>query len=615
MAESIQKEDWERFRALGKVPKSIREVVLQSWRRTETRREIPSLKRAPRVTSHELEALRERSSMLRASANSVLNRAGTLLLDTGSIVLMCDANGIVLDADGDRAVLERASENHLHLGGRWNEDAIGTNAIGTALHLRRPVQIDGVEHFCEEIQRWSCAATPVLHPVNGALMGVVDISGPAGSNQRHAALVSASLAAEIGGRLREEAEEERQKLVATLLATRRYWSDDEVLLLDRFGGEVFATELFPDRAPEFGDVGAVRDRVRNLREIPPERLVDALAEAMPAAEIEIVEDGGSALGAMIVLPSRRRRRRTQDGPGLGLDWISGGGPEMERLCERAARLGATHLPVLIEGETGVGKELLARAIARAAHAGRPFEMVYCGELTADRLREEDDGAGRIARLLRSVLRSGGVLCLDEPAAAAPDVQSLLFHLLKAEGISHAHETQARVIALSGTDLHAALQAGQIRSDLYFMLNGARLHVPPLRERPADIRRLARHFAEQFHAKGNRGPLRFTPPAMERLQVHDWPGNVRQLRNLVEQLSALSMTGLIELGDLPPEIVAPPAASGEASLRASEKQRILDVLNETGGNLTASAHALGIARSTLYLKLHTHGIQRPAGNAG
>ncbi|MDK3019122.1 sigma-54-dependent Fis family transcriptional regulator [Pseudodonghicola flavimaris] len=611
MAESIQKEDWERFRALGKVPKSIRELVLQSWRRAETKRDILSLKRAPRVTARELEALRQRSSALRCSAEPILNRAGELLRDTGSIVLMCDPEGVVLDADGDRTVLERASENHLYLGGRWNEEAIGTNAIGTALHLKRPVQISGVEHFCEEIQRWSCAATPVLHPVNGMLLGVVDISTPAGTNQAHAALMSAALATEIGGGLRESYEEERQKLIARLLSARRYWSNDEVLLFDRFGDDIYATQRFPERAPDFGDLDAVRDRFQRLREDPPVHLSSDLAEAMPMAEIEIVEDGGETIGAMIVLPSRHRRRQLPGDPTLDLSWIAAGGNGMEQLCKRAARLAASPLPILIEGETGVGKEVLARAIARETHRGQTFELIYCGELTPDSLRRERDGEGRITR----VLRAGGVLCFDEPSAAPDEVQSLLFQLLKGEIGARRDNHAPRVITLSGCNLSAALENGQIRSDLFFKLNGAALQVPPLRDRPEDVHRLARFFAERSRRAGGIRSLRFTPQTVDHLQAYHWPGNVRQLRNLVEQLAAVSLSGLIELGDLPPEIFAPCEARTEASLRSSEKQRILAALAAANGNLTETAKALGIARSTLYLKLDAHRIERPPRAAG
>lgn len=495
MAESIQKEDWERFRALGKVPKSIRELVLQSWRRSETKPEIPSLKRAPRVSLQELARLRQRSSVLRKSASPVMGRTGALLRDSGAIVLMCDPEGIVLDADGDQEVLERASENHLYLGGRWDEGAIGTNAIGTALHLKRPVQISGVEHFCEEIQRWSCAASPVVHPANDKLLGVVDITGPVGTNQKHAALMSAALASEIGMHLRDAGEVERQKLIDRLLSVRRYWSNDEVLLIDRFGENVYSTEMFRDRARELGDMDAVRDRFRRMLDEPPARIANGLTEAMPTAEIEVVEDGGEPIGAMIVLPSRRRRRRLPDDPELDLGWIAAGGEEMARLCASAARLADSHLPVLIEGETGVGKEVLARAMAAEARPGRPFDLIYCGELSVERLRLELEGEGRISQLLHV----GGVLCLDEPADAPGEVQSLLFQLLKTEIGARPDGLTARVFSLSSGELSRAMEEGRLRPDLYFKLNGARLVVPPLRDRPDDVRRLAQVFRRALPA--------------------------------------------------------------------------------------------------------------------
>src|SRR5690606_3050321 len=143
------KEDWERFRALGSVPPSIREVVLRSWVRSRGRKEIETLKRAPSVAQDELRAIRNRNQRLRSAAQTAIRRAGYMLNDAGMMLLLCDRGGVVMEAEGDARILSRGQENHLHPGGHWDEDAIGTNAIGTALHLAKPVTISGVEHFCE----------------------------------------------------------------------------------------------------------------------------------------------------------------------------------------------------------------------------------------------------------------------------------------------------------------------------------------------------------------------------------------------------------------------------------------------------------------------------------
>ncbi|WP_232829309.1 sigma-54-dependent Fis family transcriptional regulator [Tropicimonas sp. IMCC34043] len=565
------------------------------------------MKRAPRVTSRELESLREQNRVLRSSARPVLQNTSELLREAGSIFLLCDPCGIVMEATGDRAILERANENHLHLGGRWDEDAIGTNAIGTALHTRRPVQIAGVEHFCEEIQRWSCAATPILHPANGALLGVVDISGPAGGDQRHSALLSAALTAQITGALRQSHEQDQRRLLERLLALRRQLGEDGVLLLDRFGGEVFATGNFARLIAPLGEVVELRKRAGSLYSERPDQVVQDLARSLPGAGVELIEEGGTALGLMITLPAPDRRRRARNDPALGLDWIAAGGPGMRRLCEAAERLTASRLPLLIEGETGAGKELMARAIHLADRPERPFELVYCGELTADAMRRDLAGEGRLAALLRA----GGTLCLDEPAATPAQAQPLLFQFLEAEGAAQPGGSGGRVISLAASDLAAARSRGEIRSDLFFQLCGARLEVPALRDRPADVARLVRHFADRAVLATDRPALRFTPAVMRRLQDFDWPGNVRQLRNLIEQLSALSLSRLIDLGDLPREITARRPDRPEATLRDSERARILDAIAEAEGNLTTAARKLGIARSTLYLKLDAHGISRPA----
>lgn len=150
--------------------------------------------------------------------------------------------------------MDRGRENHLQPGGRWLEATIGTNAIGTALHLKRPVAITGVEHFCEEIQRWSCAAAPVTDPANGRLIGVIDVSGPAGRLPRQAAALSGVVGAQIEEALRQTDTEAHQRMVKRLLSGGgRRLANDEVILLDRFGRQIYASDRTAAMAAALGD--------------------------------------------------------------------------------------------------------------------------------------------------------------------------------------------------------------------------------------------------------------------------------------------------------------------------------------------------------------------------
>ena len=608
MTASIRKEDWERFRALGRVPPSIRELVLQSWRRSESLGGDQSLKRAPRVGEEALARIKRENRNLRRAARPALEHSGYLLRDEGSMILLCDREGVVMEMAGDPAVIDQGRENHLSAGGRWDEGAIGTNAIGAALHLRRPVKISGVEHYCEEIQRWRCAAAPIHHPATGDLLGVVDVSGPADRAQPHGPALSRTLALQMEEALRNDMESERRRLLENLLRRRTLWREDDLILFDRHGAEIYATERFARTASEIGDFEGWRASSRWGDAALDERFRERLAAVLPGAQVEVIQEEEEPVGVLIAL--RRTRPRDQaraksaaasgaDEPGL--DWISGGGPAMEALCLQARRLGDGARAILIEGETGVGKETLARALHREAGGAGRFEILACGLLSVERLREEAGGRGLVERLARH----GGALCLDEPAETPPEAQAALMELLRAVW----REGETTVYALSTRDLAAEMEAGRLRRELYYRLAAARLTAPPLRERREEIPRLTKRFAEEAAARRQEKPLRFTPAAMARLKAHEWFGNIRELRNLVESLSRLSLSRLADARDLPAEIAAPKREASEETLRDREKAEILAMVAAVDGNLTEAAKRLGVARSTLYLKLDSYGFRR------
>ena len=604
MTQSIRKEDWERYRVLGKVPPSIREVVLRSWERSKASSAVSALKAAPSLGDAELVAAHRRSRRIRTAARAGLGRAGYLLQDADAMLLLCDASGVVMDAVGDARILDLGRENHLQPGGRWLESAIGTNAIGTALHLRRPVCVSGVEHFCEEIQRWSCAATPVIDPANGAVLGVVDVSGPAGRVSPQSAALSAAMGLQIEEALRQQDGQTHQRMVAQALAGGGRWLNDELVLLDRFGRQVYATGRFASAAPEFGDFEVARGLLRQ-GDLRDEGLLEGMRAALPGSVIDLMVEQGEPVGVTIALRHSRSRKGSEALPRL--DWIAAGSPAMAAVCAQARRLATSGVPILIAGETGVGKELLARAVHREGPRGAsPFEILNCALLSPARLRDEIARGEGVARLGRT----GGVLCLHEPLEIPDEAQGTVARLI--EKLLAEAGGRLGVVSLTTADLGEAMREGRLRRDLYYRLAGVTLTLPPLVERTADIPRLLRHFAEVHARATGRRELRFTPAALLRLEAHDWPGNVRELRNLVETLAALTTSGLVVLRDLPGEILAPRrgTASAEDTLRGRERAEILDAISQAEGNLTKVAQRLGIARSTLYLKLDEHGIARP-----
>jgi two-component system, NtrC family, response regulator AtoC len=320
-------------------------------------------------------------------------------------------------------------------------------------------------------------------------------------------------------------------------------------------------------------------------------------------------------------PARKRNEaRARD----GFDWRSPAMQQVERLLGKVA---PTDSIVLITGEGGTGKGLLARSLhQQSRRAARPFVPVNCGAIPASRLETEffgqDSGTPAGAERARKGLfaqADGGTLFLEEISELPPDLQLKLLHVLEARELrpvdSEATRTiDVRVVAASNHDLQQLVATGAFRQDLYFRISGFHVAVPPLRERREDIPVLIRHLlghgGERF---GVAGALSVDARAEEILVAHDWPGNVRELENVLQRAAILCDGGHITAADLPPQLAS---AAGEASgtfaqpvhgalreqVRHFEQRAILRAIEAWGGEHRAAARRIGIGLSSLYRKL-------------
>jgi len=300
--------------------------------------------------------------------------------------------------------------------------------------------------------------------------------------------------------------------------------------------------------------------------------------------------------------------------------------EVERLLERAAAGDAT---VLLRGETGTGKELAARALHRLSRRrSGPFVKVHCAALPDALLESElfgyEKGAftGAAARKPgRAELAEGGTLFLDEIGDITPAVQVKLLRLLQDRAYERLGGTSTlsanvRFVTATHRNLEEMVRAGQFREDLFYRLSVVPIWLPPLRDRPADVGGLARHFCAAIAAASGRSGVELMPEAVERLVSHRWPGNVRQLQNFVERLIVLSDGPLLSLADVERELSreqrwAAESAAGSMGLRLdsrreeAERDALQEALARTGGNRSMAARLLGVSRRTLYSKLAEH----------
>ncbi|HSK10670.1 MAG TPA: sigma 54-interacting transcriptional regulator, partial [Vicinamibacterales bacterium] len=303
---------------------------------------------------------------------------------------------------------------------------------------------------------------------------------------------------------------------------------------------------------------------------------------------------------------------------------------MRRLFDILPLVAGSESTVLIEGETGTGKELLARAIhAASRRRSRPFVAVNCGALPDTLLESELFGyrAGAFTGASRNkpgrfALAEGGTLFLDEIGEVSPALQLRLLRVLQERtyeplGATSSVRADVRVITATNRDLAAGVRDGVFRQDLFYRVNVIRLELPPLRERREDIPLLVDHFVARLNRVQDRAIPGVTPETLSLLMAHDYPGNVRELENVVEHGFALCASGPIEPHHLPAKLLGrrAPAATAAASrrtiLRSAEADAIRDALERHGFNRLAAARALGMHKSTLFRRVRQLGIDLPA----
>ena len=236
------REAWEKFVERGALSADLRSSVAASWQRSKNHRIMVDRARAPLVADAELFRHRSKHASLRHAARCALDNSRTFLSDANSIMILTDPTGLIIDTQGDDRVIDAGRTVHLEQGGRWSEADIGTNAIGAAIAESKPVQIRGAEHFCTEVQRWTCAAVPVHDPTDGELLGVVDISGPASTFNPQSLALAVSVGHHVESVLAQSVRQDHEKLLCHFLAKRSLWASDECIVLDRRGVILHATE-------------------------------------------------------------------------------------------------------------------------------------------------------------------------------------------------------------------------------------------------------------------------------------------------------------------------------------------------------------------------------------
>ncbi|CAB3640305.1 MULTISPECIES: sigma-54-dependent Fis family transcriptional regulator [Achromobacter] len=610
------------FNQQGVVPGGlVAEPILRSWRRcADLGFDMRGKRRAEPMTAAELREARQRNEALRRlsePAMSLLRREG----GSDGLVILSDAQGLVLDSDGDIDFAQRASRVALMPGAAWDEAAAGTNAIGTALVEGRSLVVHGAEHYFEPNRILTCAAVPITDS-EGRMLGVLDLSSPAREVRPDVlALVRAAVDL-IEHRLFDSAHE--PCAVLRLHADRSALGTPGEALL-AFEGDLLVGAN--RRAMQVLGLASTALGVYRYAD-----LFEGVMEQAPDAAGRVHARGGAVYHARLRLP--RSRPPVAPQPALRLpatpalpaplvqrDAASFDAATLGALA-RAVHLSDAGVSILLQGETGAGKEVFARQLhARSRRAAGPFVAVNCAALPESLIESElfgyEDGAFTGARRQGSkgLLRQahGGVLFLDEIGDMPLALQARLLRVLQSREVSPLGA--ARPVAVDFALVCATHRAlahdgpdAPVRPDLYFRIAEYTVTLAPLRARP-DLRELLRTL---WAAQGS-GPA--LPGGIEdALAQYAWPGNYRQMAAVLRTLHVLAgASGRVDEEMLPADIRGMPAAqaaAGAASLQAMADDAIRAALAAHAGNVSAAARALGVHRSTLYRRAAALGLARP-----
>ena len=622
-------------------------LIHDSWRRCarDYRLDPTRMQEAIILPTHQLREHQEQMDEFLQIARSGMQALYQHVAGLGYVVLLTDARGVTVDFLGDLNSDHSLRRAGLYLGANWSEPVAGTCGVGTCISTGQALTVHQGDHFDATHIPLTCTTAPVFDG-RGQLNAVLDISAlrsPQSKESQHMALQMVKIYAhhiENASFLRQF----KRDWVLRLAASPEFLevNPDYLLALDAAGrviGYNRRAQLLLQARVAGPLMGASFERLFNARTNDLSRFLSNC----PADRRAITVAGSGELLFLLAAPPPAATRPAAATTAAAapvpapLAALCGGDPALARQIARAARFVNSPIGLLLTGETGSGKEFFAKALhASGERRTRPFVAVNCAAIPEALAESELFGylpgsfSGAGARAKRGLVQEadGGTLFLDEIGDMTLALQARLLRVLSERevlpvGATRPVPVNIRVIAATHCNLEALVREGRFRDDLYYRLNGAHLVLPPLRER-TDLSWLIARLLAHCGAGDDAAAPTLSPEAHACLLAYRWPGNLRELHNVIEYARSLCSQGVIELHDLPDhfgaashlEPLAAPSLSvaalipPAAAAPADEAAQLLQQLSATHWNVAEAARRMGLSRMTLYRRMQRWGIASP-----
>lgn len=579
---------------------------------------------------------------------------------SGFIVVLSDERGYIMEIIGDHDTLENAFKVNLVKGSGWIEQEGGTNGIGTALVLKKAVQVSGEEHYCKKLHTWTCSAAPIFGD-NEQIIGALQLSGPSYAAHLHTLGMVVAAVEAISDQIKIRERNRELTVVNNSLNNIFQTMSDGAVIVDKYS---IITQINPIARQMFEKYpgGIIGKSIEDIFDKSPKiSKIIAHDEAYTDAEVivdtamghihcllstKLVKDEEGKVSSCVIFfnPINKVKKLINRFSGaqatFHLKDIIGNSPKLQEAIQVAVLAASTMSNVLIEGESGTGKELFAQAIHNQSprHNG-PFIALNCAAIPRELIASElfgyvegaFTGARRSGRPGKFEMASGGTLFFDEIGDMPLDQQASLLRVLQEMKIIRIGDNRVipvdvRIICATNKNLQEEVRKGNFRQDLYYRLNVILVSVPPLRERGNDIQLMFNHFLKKISKKLDANINYVDDEVIKYIQHFDWPGNVRELENVVEKIISMANGDSIYPKHLPSEIISSTMenrveilSSHEKSydkvhnikemLAEKERQAIIDLLLQYNGNISQVAREMKVSRNTVYRKMHLYNIAR------
>jgi len=644
-----------KFIETGEIDSSVvRPVIANSWKRCKLANVSPDLKKPiKKLNDKEIIVLLDRNRYLIEASQLTMEIAEKMINGSGFRIDLSDKDGYILKMIGDKKILEESEKIGAVIGAKRTELIAGTNSIGVTLFTGKPVQIIGPEHYSVYPRYWTCSSAPVRNP-SGNIIGSLNMAGKYHLLHKHTLGMVVGIANAIESALKIEKKVSELKINNKFLNTIIESISDGLIVINKTGeithlnfiaGKILGKE--PHEAigkpidklirTNFSLLNVLNNRKGYLeKEIIVTPLSDKKNSQQYLLTEKVVEDSEGEPQGVTALFKEMKKVHRLVGNFIGANTrynfssIIGNNMRLMKAINLAKVASISSCKILIQGESGTGKEIFAQAIHNNSNRkNKPFIAINCAAIPRDLVESElfgyeggaFTGAKKEGRPGKFELAEGGTLFLDEIESMPLEAQPKLLRILESNqlmrvGGNRIIPTDVRIISSSNKDLLLVAKEGNFREDLYYRLNTVNINIPPLRERKDDIPILIRYISNKIGQNFGKNEIGLDKEVLKLLCNYNWPGNIRELENILESAILLSKGNCITIEVIPESIrhfkdgnINIKEKKEINSLINVEKETILEALRESKNNISKISRILGIDRSTLYRKIKKYKISK------